>query len=54
MDKKYCFNRIYGLGQIDDSPRTWAKRLKAEVVATDDLVEAREGKSIDEIFKISW
>ncbi len=31
--------------------RSLAQRLKAELVATDDLIEAKAGKSIDAIFK---
>lgn len=50
MDKNIVLIGFMGSGKSKIA-RELGKRLKREVVATDDLAEAREGMSIHEIFK---
>ena len=50
MDKNIVLIGLMGSGKSMIA-RELGKRLKASVVATDDLVEAKEGQAIHEIFK---
>ena len=50
MDKNIVLIGLMGSGKSMIA-RELGKRLKVPVVATDDLVEAREGEAIHEIFK---
>ena len=50
MDKNIVLIGLMGSGKSMIA-RELGKRLKAQVVATDDLVQAKEGQAIHEIFK---